>query len=259
MPDSVPLLDPQPLASNPVQAKGPWGAGMTLVFGFVVFLAYSIIQTLAMAPVLTASLGPRFNAAQVTDIMTLGFNLALATALGCPAMLILCALLVIARGGPSLESYLALHRIRPAKLVAWLIGMLAFVLSMSALNEALQRPVPDFISKSFATAGHLPFFFVAVGLCAPIAEEVFFRGFLYRGLAQSPLRAGGAILFTSLVFMLVHAGQYDWFDLTQVGLVGLVLGIARWRSDSLLPPLAMHSLLNLTSLTLYTFEAARPT
>lgn len=259
MPDSAPLLDQQPLASNSVHAKGPWGAGMTLVFGFVIFLAYSVIQSLAMAPVLMASLGPRFNAAQVADIMTLGFNLALATAIGCPAMLILCGLIIIARGGPSLESYLALHRTRPARLFAWMVGMLAFVLSMSALNEALQRPVADFISRSFATAGHLPFFFVAVGLCAPIAEEVFFRGFIYRGLAQSPLRAVGAILFTSLIFMMVHAGQYDWFDLTQVGLVGLVLGIARWRSGSLIPPLAMHSLLNLTSLTLYSLEASGPT
>jgi membrane protease YdiL (CAAX protease family)/REP element-mobilizing transposase RayT len=192
MPDSAPLLDQQPLASNSVHAKGPWGAGMTLVFGFVIFLAYSVIQSLAMAPVLMASLGPRFNAAQVADIMTLGFNLALATAIGCPAMLILCGLIIIARGGPSLESYLALHRTRPARLFAWMVGMLAFVLSMSALNEALQRPVADFISRSFATAGHLPFFFVAVGLCAPIAEEVFFRGFIYRGLAQSPTTASPA-------------------------------------------------------------------
>lgn len=228
---------------------------MSALFGFVVFMAYSVIQGLSMVPMLVLhSVHGAPTPKQMTDVMTLGLNLTVATAVGCPAMLVLCAALIRARGGPSITSYLALSPVRGRVLAAWLGGMLVFVLMLSSLNELLERPVPEFIEHSFATAVHLPSFFAAVGICAPVAEEVLFRGFIYRGMAASRLGPMGTILLTSVAFMLVHVGQYDWFDLAQVGLVGIVFGLARWRTGSLLPPIGMHILLNLTSLIMYTAQ-----
>lgn len=238
-------------------ARGPWGPGMTLLFGGILFLAYSVAQGVAMIPlmVLEGHGGVRGGGGGLPPVS--GLNLAVGTSLACPVMLVGCALLVLARRGPPLAEYLALHPLRPARLAGWVVLMEAVALGFSNLNEWMDRPAPEFVASAYASAGHLPFFWSAIALCAPVAEEVLFRGFLFPGWMDSRLGRVGTVGFTSLAFMLVHGGQYDWLDLVQIGAVGLALGLARVRSGSLLAPLAMHVALNLTSLCLFALHLAQ--
>lgn len=231
---------------------------MTSLFGAVVFFAYSIVQGIAMVPIILLERGgpARLAAANPGSLPFSGFSLAVGTAAGCPAMLVFCALLILARRGPRLAEYLALRPLRPASLLGWVILMEILALGFSSLNELLGRPAPDFVVSAYASAVHLPFFWCAIAICAPVAEEVLFRGFLFPGLTTSRLGTGGTILLTSLVFMMVHGAQYEWFDLLQVGAVGVALGVARARSSSLLAPIAMHVALNLSSLILYALHLA---
>jgi len=101
------------------------------------------------------------------------------------------------------------------------------------------------------TAGWLPLLWVAVIVAAPVSEEVFFRGFLFRGLAESRMRPWGAILFTSLVWSLIHI-QYDWFGIAQIFLAGIFLGWIRWYSGTITLTILLHALQNLIA----TIEAA---
>ena len=80
-------------------------------------------------------------------------------------------------------------------------------------------------------------------MAAPIFEETFFRGFKFRGIRHSRLGPPGAVLATALAWTLMHA-QYDVFALLQVFASGLLLGLARLKSQSLYVPLAMHSAAN---------------
>ena len=247
-----------PAATRATPPAPGWGPGMTLLLGAVVFFAYATFQGIAMIPLIIlehtgpGGAGPRVPVALAIS----GFNLAVGTAAGCPAMLLLCAGVILARRGPSIASHLALQPIPLHRLLGWILLMEALAFSFSGLNDLLHRPAPEFVTSAYATARHLPFFWAAIALCAPVAEEVLFRGFLFPGLLESRLRAPGTILLTSLIFALVHAGQYDWVDLLQVGTVGILLGIARVRSGTLLAPLAMHVALNLTSLTLFALHLA---
>jgi membrane protease YdiL (CAAX protease family) len=54
----------------------------------------------------------------------------------------------------------------------------------------------------------------------------------------------------------VHV-QYAWPIVGQIFVYGLVLGVARWRSGSLWPPLVMHVLINLYAViaAYYTYGA----
>jgi ABC-2 type transport system permease protein len=79
-----------------------------------------------------------------------------------------------------------------------------------------------------------------VALLAPLAEEVFFRGFLLTALAHSWPRIG-ALVFTSAVFALFH-GSVALF--IPVFFAGMVLGALYLRSGSLLVPLIAHALQN---------------
>jgi uncharacterized protein len=109
-----------------------------------------------------------------------------------------------------------------------------------------KNPVPEFQIVSYRTAkaaGLLPLLFAVIVLIAPLAEEIMFRGFLYRGFVRRPNHAPYAILVISLVFAAIHQ-QYDWFGLTQVFLMALLFGWVRWWSGSTILTVLMHVLAN---------------
>ena len=87
----------------------------------------------------------------------------------------------------------------------------------------------------------------AVVICAPIIEEIFFRGFLFKGWSHSPLGATGSILLTSVLFVLIHAGQYDLTILAMLSVLALILGFARYKTNSIYIPIYLHFLNNLYS------------
>lgn len=229
---------------------------MTWVFGGCTLFAYSMAQGIALVPLLILSRagGAAPNHALMAGQHVTGLSLAVANAVSCPVMLLACGLLAGARRGIRVGDYLALRPVPARVLMGWTFGMLALALSLSALNEWFGHPPSDFMVAIYATAGVPAWFWTAVAVLAPVAEETFFRGFLFPGWMASRLRGWGTVLLTSVVFMLAHAGQYGWIDMVQVGLTGLALGIARLRSGSLFPPLAMHVTLNLTALTLFALQ-----
>ncbi len=88
--------------------------------------------------------------------------------------------------------------------------------------------------------------FAALGVVVPVAEEVFFRGFVYR--AALPLGKRAAFGITVLLFVAVHAQQTwgNWGSLAALLLTGLVLtGLRAWTGSTLVPA-AAHLLYNLS-------------
>lgn len=235
---------------------GPWGPGMTLIFGGVLFLGYSLVQGAALFPLMLARAASGASPAEMMASAMTGMNLALATLAACPFMLAACTLLVLARRGPTIESYLALRPVRIRVVAGWVAVIGVTGLGVSFLNELLERPAPEFIARTYETAGYLPLFWAGVAVCAPLSEEVLFRGFLFPGLLASRLRGVGTVLLSAGLFAGVHAAQYDWYDLAQVGLVGGLFGWARLGTGSLVVPIAMHVALNHLALALFHFESA---
>jgi len=82
---------------------------------------------------------------------------------------------------------------------------------------------------------------VTVG--APIAEELFFRGFLFTALRRRVGLISGALV-TGVVFGLVHAGTSEPEFLAPLGLFGFVLCLLYWRTGSLVPCMVLHSVNN---------------
>lgn len=80
----------------------------------------------------------------------------------------------------------------------------------------------------------------AVVIIAPIAEEVFFRGFVYAGLVD---RFGWkkAVLFSALLFGAAHTQLVAFIP---TFLMGLVLAYTYHRSKSILPSMLLHFAVN---------------
>jgi uncharacterized protein len=90
----------------------------------------------------------------------------------------------------------------------------------------------------------------AVFVCAiaPMAEETFFRGFIFGGLRRLPATVGGrelgpwiAATITGILFGLAHYDSAQPAFLIPLGFLGFVLCLLRWRTGSLYPGMALHS------------------
>lgn len=90
---------------------------------------------------------------------------------------------------------------------------------------------------------------LTVAVIAPVAEEIIYRGLLYRAFRD---RAGVpvALLLSGFVFAIAHLEQDH---LLALWFIGVVLAWVTERSGSLIPAMAAHGLYNGLSLGLYLF------
>ncbi len=174
-----------------------------------------------------------------------GLLVALTTCATTPVAIGLVWLFAWLRKRISVKEYLALNPLSwraAAGLCAALVGL---VLLSDGLRTLLHRPiVPQVIVQVYQTAGFPPLLWLAVVVAAPLAEETFFRGFLFKGILHSRLGGAGAVVLTALIWAVIHQ-QYDRFDMANVFAAGLLFGYARLRTNSIYSGLLMHALMNL--------------
>ena len=78
------------------------------------------------------------------------------------------------------------------------------------------------------------------GVVAPVAEEIFFRGYLYTGM-RARWGVGWALAVSSLIFALIHLTPGV---LPPLFIMGLLLAYLYERSDSLWPSILLHATIN---------------
>ena len=90
-----------------------------------------------------------------------------------------------------------------------------------------------------------------VCVIAPMAEEFFFRGFFFGALRRWRIQVAGreigtwvAAVITGILFGLAHTGSASPQYLIPLGFLGFVLCLIRWRTGSLYPCMALHSINN---------------
>jgi membrane protease YdiL (CAAX protease family) len=83
---------------------------------------------------------------------------------------------------------------------------------------------------------------LAVCILGPAAEELLFRGLLFRWLSDG-LPMWVTIVVTGVGWALLH-WSYSWAVIGVIVIDGLLLGLARWRTGSIAPPILMHALYN---------------
>lgn len=229
-------------------SSSPWGIWATAGFSLIVVAAFLLVQVLVSSLLVAIELerNPSLDIEAYGHALAgNGLLLALATIGGMLTTVALVGLFVHLRKDISVAQYLHLHQVEPTILVRWLGIMLALALLWDAVTYLFGRSViPDFMLAAYRSAGFAPLFWLALVVAAPLAEEVFFRGFLFEGIRHTRLGASGAVLLTSLAWALVHV-QYDSYEIGTVFVLGLILAVARLRTNSLYTTIAMHALVNL--------------
>jgi len=124
------------------------------------------------------------------------------------------------------------------------------VLGWELLSRAVRHEsTPEFmmdVLKSARADGALWLLVIAFCVAAPVSEEFFSRGFLYRGWSETFLGRWGAIILSSVVWTALHL-QYDWFFFGEVFSIGLLLGYLRARYQSTWLTVIVHGLNNLAA------------
>jgi membrane protease YdiL (CAAX protease family) len=246
-PDS-PIVAEAPATSS----SGVWKFWGTAFWGFVVFIAMFVGQLAVVGWFLFQQGGP-INADTFGDAVTVvvsnGRTISLSVITGLPAVAAALWIAIrIKRAG--FADYLALRSFSWTNLAIGVVALFVLVMGWDALSRATGREVePGFMGDVLKTAradGALGLLVFAFCVAAPITEELFARGFLYRGWSESFLRVPGAIVLSSLVWTGLHL-QYNWYFLGEVFSIGVLLGYIRYRTKSTWLTIILHGLNNLAA------------
>lgn len=227
-------------------------------YGPVALVASLALMAVAMTPIfLVESLVVAFTGA---DLGRDGISIPVAFAgfVVQDAAAILCAVAFAGlRRRPKLWHF-GLYAIGTRRALGWIAAVSVGMLVFDALYFGLV-PVGALDYGYFGLdsgAWSLAVIAVAVVVLAPIAEEIFFRGFLYPAL-RSRFGILLAAVIDGLIFGALHYGQGDgWLVLPTIGVFGVVMCLLYERVGSLYPLIAVHAALNAIALSSDAPEAA---
>jgi membrane protease YdiL (CAAX protease family) len=151
------------------------------------------------------------------------------------------------------------RRVRPATAVKAFVlgavgyyGLTAIYGSLLALHQKDKLPSDLGVTHSTAALIAASVFVCAI---APMAEEFFFRGFIFGTLRNLRVSLRGhdlgpwiAAVLTGILFGFAHLGSAPVEYLVPLGFLGFVLCLIRWRTGSLYPCMALHSANNALAL-----------
>jgi membrane protease YdiL (CAAX protease family) len=162
----------------------------------------------------------------------------LVTAVFCSALIVK---IIKLKKGARVGDYLGLKPFSVLSIAKWVFFLVVLIVLSDVLTRALERPAITKFDSDLISTGK-PFWLLTLALvaAAPLFEELFFRGFLFKGLELSFLRPAGAVIVTSALFAGTHA-QYDLYGMATIFFVGLLLGAARLSTGSIFAPMILHA------------------
>jgi membrane protease YdiL (CAAX protease family) len=128
----------------------------------------------------------------------------------------------------------------------WVVFIVFSAVWAAALGVTENDDLPQELGADDSTTA-LVFVALLVCVAAPIAEELFFRGFCFTALRRWIGVAGGAIA-TGVIFGAIHAGSADAVFRVPLGVFGALLCLLYHRTGSLIPSIVLHALNNALAL-----------
>ena len=215
-----------------------WNFGLTLTLSIVIFLLFSLIQTIILFFFIPDTL-PHVDAKNIA-YMHLGVISSISSIIG-----LLLLMVVIKIKNKSIRDYLDIYI--PTKTIS--VIFLCISICLMFIIEYISDLYPnmfetDFVIESYRQATSLPLFYIGVVFLGPLFEEFLFRGFLFKGLEKSFLGGHGAVFVSAILFSLVHI-QYGLSILLCMLLpLSILLGYAKLKSRSILLPVLIHMINN---------------
>ncbi len=129
---------------------------------------------------------------------------------------------------------------KPWAALLWVaIFTLGLIIPLEYTYELLDIKMDPNTERIFASLMKEPWGYVAVGILAPLAEEVVFRGAILRTLLDMMSKKNHwvAIMLSAVFFGVAHGNMAQFVNAL---LMGLLLGWMYYRTKSLVPGILMH-------------------
>ncbi len=227
-----------------------WGLLGTLLWGVIIAAVYVVVSTaaagvyvgLTQSDLTPDEFSQAFLNAQF-DGMAISLS-TFATTLVCGLLLIIVIKL---KRNSDLKEYLGLAFPSRRDTGRWLIWFAGLLIVLDLITYFLGKPiVPEFMWRIVSSLESRWVLWIALIVAAPLIEELFFRGFLIKGLAESPIGPAGAVVLTSAAWAVIHM-QYDNYGIASIFVMGLVLGAARIKTGSTILTIFLHAVANLVA------------
>ena len=126
---------------------------------------------------------------------------------------------------------------------------LGAIIPLTFLYEKLGIEMDDSTAHLFESLMKEPWGYVAVGILAPLAEEIVFRGAILRTLLDMMSKKNHwvAIMISAAIFGAVHGNSAQFVNAL---VMGLILGWMFYRTKSLVPGILLHWVNNTLSFIL---------
>ena len=239
--------------------SSPWGFWASVGFTVAVVVSQFIAQTF-FAGFYLVLFGDGADAAELFQaaggLSSDGLFLGMAMLATAPVAIGLTGLFAWLKRGPRLLDYFAIRSAPPLLVLRWLVYtlVLMFLLAVASYTFGFEQSL-DWMVSLYRETSYVAVLVVALVVAAPLVEEILFRGFFYEGLTQSRVGPAGAIVLSSLAWSCLHI-QYNLFFIGQVFLLGILFGLARHQTGSLIVPISMHALNNGIAVAMLAAEAS---
>lgn len=251
------ILAEAPLESRP-RPDEPLGVGPTLGWGLFAgaigvggSIAVTVVLTLILAfPVLD---NPQAIERIFADLVFDG-RLLLVASLAQGALPLLAILFTLNRAERDPQAYLGLNMPSRGETLVSVLALAVVTGLLTLVSWMFYPQGPQFIQELLERGQHLHWVAVAVLFVAPVTEEIFFRGFLYRGL-EAGLGAVAAVIITAGIWAVIHV-QYEPLVMGIIFALGLFFGAVRAQTGSVTLLIVLHFLFNSVAVVESAFELA---
>jgi membrane protease YdiL (CAAX protease family) len=216
--------------------SNPWGfwstIGLSLAIGAIALLGQIFIGVIWGIVAVIRDMN-------VETLITNGNFLMACTLISYPFVLGFMILFIKIRNGNTYVEYLAIRNAKMKSFFIWVVWVVGMILVMGVIGSQLDQPPPD-IMITLISSSHIGLIILVLIIGAPLVEELFFRGFMFKGIAASRLGGVGAVTLTTIFWVGIHGFQYGWFALLQLTIFGVILGMARLKTESIVIPVLLH-------------------
>lgn len=210
--------------------------GLTdVVLYLIIFIVVQIIMMYAGAGIWAGIKGEGYQA--TLQAASTGGNAILAALVSAFSSVITLVIFLKTKWTPLTRGYLLS---KPWGTLLWVaLFSLGTIIPLSFLYEQLGIEMDENTQQIITSMMKEPWGYVAVGILAPLAEEVVFRGAILRTLLgiMSKKNHWVAIMISAAIFGVVHANLAQFINAL---LMGLLLGWMYYRTKSLVPGILLH-------------------
>lgn len=177
-----------------------------------------------------------------------GSELRLGVGVLCVDVAMLATLIPLRRGHALSARDLGLRPTLPAPAVGLVVLSAIVIAIIDGIwnHGVLQQPVTPLLATLHESAAAKVLGGFAAVFCAPVIEEIFFRGLLYRAL-RNRMSIARAALLGGVLFGLVHATTYPLDSLPPKMVFGVIACLLYEYTGSLYPGIALHSFIDATA------------